>query len=183
MRRHELEHIIRAAAAITDESDFILIGSQAILGQHPEAPSELLLSNEVDIYPEQRPDLADLIDGAIGAGSLFSEQFGYHADGVGPETATLPKRWRERAILVQGQGTRGARGFCPEANDLAISKLSAGREKDRHWFIVAARRALLSKATIELRLGCLPLDAEGQAHLRHRLNTWWRLVTVDAPSP
>jgi hypothetical protein len=173
VRRHELEHILRAAAAITDENDFILVGSQAVLGQYPDAPKELLISNEVDIYPEHKPELADLIDGAIGAGSMFSEQFGYHADGVGPETAVLPRHWRSRAFVVTGPGTRGACGFCPEANDLAISKLAAGREKDSEWFRVAAARNLLSRKTILSRLGCVPLDQEHIDLLRQRLEYWW----------
>lgn len=51
MRRVDLEHVLRAASAITNERDFIVIGSQAILGQFPDAPDELLVSAEVDIYP------------------------------------------------------------------------------------------------------------------------------------
>ena len=44
MRREDLEHIIRAAAALTKENDFIIIGSQAILGQYPDAPQALRVS-------------------------------------------------------------------------------------------------------------------------------------------
>ena len=32
MRRSELEHLIRAAAAITDQYEIMVIGSQSILG-------------------------------------------------------------------------------------------------------------------------------------------------------
>src|SRR5436190_11983884 len=66
MRRKELEHIIRAAAAITDQYEIVVLGSQSILGAVPDAPEVLLLSMEADVYPLRRPDLADLIDGAIG---------------------------------------------------------------------------------------------------------------------
>jgi len=62
LKRVDLEHVLRAASAITNEREFIVIGSQAILGQFPDAPAELLVSDEVDIYPRHRPDLADLID-------------------------------------------------------------------------------------------------------------------------
>ena len=37
----------------------------------------------------QRPELAELIEGAIGEGSPFHDQFGYYAQGVGPETAII----------------------------------------------------------------------------------------------
>ena len=45
MRRADLEHIIRAAAEIADDSEIIVIGSQAILASFPDAPAELLLSD------------------------------------------------------------------------------------------------------------------------------------------
>jgi hypothetical protein len=51
MHRHALEHLLPAAAAITNERDFIVIGSQSVLGQFPEAPAALLASIEADLYP------------------------------------------------------------------------------------------------------------------------------------
>lgn len=85
MRRSDLEHIIRAAGAITDTKELIVLGSQAILGEYPNAPEELLISQDVDVYPRDDPGKADLIDGSIGELSPFHEQFGYYAHGVGPE--------------------------------------------------------------------------------------------------
>jgi len=58
MKRQELEHIIRAAAAITNEYQIVVIGSQSILGSTPNAPPPLLLSMETDVYPLNRPDRA-----------------------------------------------------------------------------------------------------------------------------
>ncbi len=89
MNRNQVEHILRAAAAITGEQFFVIVGSTAILAQFPNAPSAIVQSREVDIYPRDNPDLTELIEGCIGQGSMFEEQFGYHADGVGPETAVL----------------------------------------------------------------------------------------------
>jgi hypothetical protein len=51
MRRDELEHVIGAAANITGEDEFVVIGSQAILASYPDAPPELLISMEADVYP------------------------------------------------------------------------------------------------------------------------------------
>jgi hypothetical protein len=51
MRREELEHVIAAAANIVDEDDFVVVGSQAILGAYPDPPAELLYSMEADIFP------------------------------------------------------------------------------------------------------------------------------------
>ena len=61
MRRSELEHIIRAAAAITDQYEIMIVGSQSILGAVPNPPAELVESMEADVYPLRRPELADLI--------------------------------------------------------------------------------------------------------------------------
>ena len=51
MNRAQLEHVIRAAATIAGDSEIVVIGSQAILGQYPDAPAELLVSAGVDVYP------------------------------------------------------------------------------------------------------------------------------------
>lgn len=71
MQRLQLEHIIRAAAGITGAQEFIIIGSQAVLGQFPDAPAELLISIEADVFTLRDPSDAGLIDGSIGEGSPF----------------------------------------------------------------------------------------------------------------
>jgi len=72
-----LEHIIRAAGAIADTQDLVVNGSQAVLGQFPDAPEELLVSIEADVFPRGDPGRGDLIDGSIGEGSPFQREFGY----------------------------------------------------------------------------------------------------------
>ena len=62
MKRSELEHVIRAAGTIANDPEIVVIGSQAILGQFPDAPAALLVSAEADLFPMNRPELADLID-------------------------------------------------------------------------------------------------------------------------
>ncbi|MDZ7938202.1 MAG: hypothetical protein U5M53_07965 [Rhodoferax sp.] len=46
MRRIDLEHLIRACSEITQEYELVVIGSQAILGTHPNPPAELTVSAE-----------------------------------------------------------------------------------------------------------------------------------------
>jgi hypothetical protein len=55
MTRAALEHILRAAAAIANERDFVVVGSQAVLGQFPDAPAALLVSIEADVYLRDAP--------------------------------------------------------------------------------------------------------------------------------
>lgn len=47
MNRAQLEHVIRAAATIAGDDEIVVIGSQAILGQFPDAPAELVVSKDV----------------------------------------------------------------------------------------------------------------------------------------
>ena len=159
MRRSELEHLIRAAAAITDQYEIMIVGSQSILGAIPTPPDSLLESMEADIYPIHRPDLADLIDGSIGEGSPFHERFGYYAQGVGPETAILPTGWLSRVIQIQNRNTDLKVGLCLEPHDLAASKLAAGREKD--WLFVdeMLRHNIVSADTLNERIKTLPIPA------------------------
>ena len=152
MRREQLEHIIRAAADITKETEFIIIGSQAILGQYPNAPEPLLVSMEADLYPPERPELSDFIDGAIGRDTQFDDTFGYHADGVSPNTATLSAGWGDRLTPIQNANTNGATGWCIEVHDIAIAKYAAGREKDLRYTATLWEAALLDPDTLAERL-------------------------------
>lgn len=52
MKRSQLEHIIRAASSITGDREIVILGSQAILGQFPDAPEGLLRSVEADVFPK-----------------------------------------------------------------------------------------------------------------------------------
>ena len=63
---------------------------------------------EADLYPRNRPERADLIDGAIGEGSHFHQQFGYYAQGVGERTACAGDRRKSRRPPKR----RGATASC-----------------------------------------------------------------------
>ena len=152
MTRQELEHIIRAAADVTRQDNLIVIGSQAILGEHPNAPEALLVSMEADIYAPAAPELSDDIDGALGRDSLFDKTHGYHADGVSPSTASLPAGWNERLIPICNANTNGATGWCIETHDIAIAKYAAGRDKDLRYTSDLWENALLDPRTLEERL-------------------------------
>lgn len=152
MRRTELEHIIRAASAITNEYELVIIGSQSILGAVPNPPGSLVESMEADIYPLQSPELADLIDGAIGEASPFHERFGYYAQGVGPETAILPAGWQHRLVKLQNPNTDLKVGWCLDLHDLAISKLAAGRDKDWPFVTEMLNHQLVNTSELLQRL-------------------------------
>jgi hypothetical protein len=165
MNRAQLEHVIRAAATIADDDELIVIGSQSVLGQFPDAPAELRVSNEADVFPKNRPERWDLIDGSIGEGSPFHVTFGYYAQGVEEGTPVLPEGWKSRLVPVRGPGTRGATGWCLEVHDLVVSKLVAGREKDDVFVRAAVQHRLVDRSTLLERVEHAPVSAERRAEL------------------
>ena len=172
MKRHELEHLIRAAGAITGAEEIVVIGSQAILASHPGAPPMLLRSTEADFFTLRDPRDADLIDGSIGEGSPFHETFGYYAQGVAIDTAVLPDGWKSRLLEIRNANTRDVAGLCLEPHDLAVSKLAAGREKDREFLAEMCRHEMLDGELVRDRIALLPLPPPDQTALLER---WQRI--------
>ncbi|MDQ7958015.1 MAG: DUF6036 family nucleotidyltransferase [Pseudomonadota bacterium] len=176
MKREEAEHVLRAAAAIAQEQSFVVIGSQAVLFTLDDAPADLLVSRELDLYPALHPEKADLIDGAIGALSSFDDTFGYHADGVGPETAVMPADWMDRASLhYVGDLTV----ICPELHDLAVSKCVAGREKDADFIEVLLRHQLIQPDEVYGRIDLL----DPSKYPRDPIRAWFERCVIRALFP
>jgi hypothetical protein len=171
--REELEHAIRAACDIAQDDEIYILGSQAILGQFPEAPAELRQSAEVDVSPRRRVDRVDAIDGAIGELSTFHRAFGFYVHGLPIEAAKLPSGWKRRVVRVRDPvGTNGKTGLCLEAHDLAASKLAAFRDKDRSFVRVLLRDDLVKPNVLRTRIRSLPLSATQRA----RLDTWLEIT-------
>jgi hypothetical protein len=180
--REQLEHVIRACAQIADDNDIVIVGSQAVLGAHPEAPPTMLFSVEADVYPRNRPERADLIDGAIGEGSPFHATFEYYAHGVGPETAKAPRGWEERLVPLKNENTRGATGWCMEVHDLVLAKCVADRDKDWAFAAEAISHGLVSPEELRARTELLPLEAQHRQELALRLDALLTRSTEDAES-
>jgi len=149
MTKEQLQHLLRAAAGNTGEKVFIVIGSQAILATHPDAPRILKKSMEGDTYPRDAPEKADIIDGAIGEGSQFHAEFGYYAHGIGPDTACVPKGWEDRLVELPVDDGKGTIGLCLEKHDLAYSKLFAGREQDYDFILNLLKHRLINRGKID----------------------------------
>ncbi len=152
MNRLQLEHIIRSAGIIALSENVIIIGSQAILGEHPDAPSELLMSMEADVIIPKNQEAWNLIDGVLGEESAFHETHGYYADGVDETTAILSSNWKKRLVKVYNQNTNGIIGLCLESHDIASSKLYAGREKDIEFVSLMVSYNLIDKDNLLNRI-------------------------------
>jgi hypothetical protein len=174
--REELEHAIRAACDVADDEEVWVFGSQAILGQYPDAPESLRQSAEADIAPRNYPDRADLIDGVLGELSTFHETHGFYVHGVSLDTATLPDGWQNRTVRVPGRGAKHSVGYCVEGLDLAASKLVAFREKDHRFVRTLLVEGLIDSDQLIERVDHLPVENA----VRERLKRWIRTNRPEA---
>jgi hypothetical protein len=163
VRAHEFDHILGAAANVTGQEEFVVIGGQAILGSFDDPPQELLQSMEADLYPLANPADADKIDGALGDGSQFHVAFGYYAHGVGPETVKAPAGWEDRLVrreVPRRPGSdRPAVAWCLEVHDLVLSKCAAGRERDWDYAREALAGGIVQGEILHRRVKDLPLPS------------------------
>lgn len=108
MRRDQLEHILRAASTIAGDPD-------------------------VTFFDDYDNEKSDMVDMHIGEDSHFHATFGYYAQGVNVEVATLPAGWQDRLVTYTGKGANGAKAHCLEPHDLVVAKLVAHRMKDMEF--------------------------------------------------
>jgi hypothetical protein len=182
MERDQLEHVIRAASAITQETEFVIVGSQSILGAFPDAPESLLQSNELDIYPRVNWEkLSDLIDGSIGEGSPFNQTFGYYAQGVDPRTAVLPVGWEGRLTQVATPATGGGVGYCIDVHDLALSKYVADRPKDRAFNQELIRHGMVDLVKLKKGVDLLPVGDERKTQILSAIDRDEKAVAGASP--
>jgi len=177
MTREQLEHAIRAACEVTGDSEIWIFGSQAILGQFPNAPEALRTSIEVDVQPKNRPDKVDDVDGALGELSLFHQTHGFYVHGLPiKEAATLPDGWQLRVTPVYDEvTTNGNTGWCVETHDLAASKLVAYRQKDRDFVRLLLIESMIDSQILLDRISLLGIDKS----LRERLIQWVNITAAE----
>ena len=172
MTRDELEHAIRAVCEVAHDREVYVFGSQAILGQFPDAPAGLRQSAEADIAPVNAVDMIDVIDATLGELSSFHQAYGYYVHGVPITAAVLPSGWEKRAIAVRNENTNDRTGWCLEAHDLAASKLVAHREKDRDFVRILLAEGLINARKLRLRIDQLPRSDRIADERRATIQQW-----------
>src|SRR5258707_3883285 len=158
---------IRAAKEITGETEFVVIGSQALHGAFPNLVDKLVTSHECDIYIPNAPEKTELLN-SIGMLTPFAQTYGYYADPVDPDTAKLPKSWPRRKIAISSSNTNGAIYYCPSPEDLVFSKLAAGREKDFRFVQALMARNLIKLASVRRFIAAIE-DPTFQKLMENRL--------------
>ena len=175
MNREQLVHAIRAACEVSGDNELYIFGSQAILGQFPQADEKLTRSIEVDASPKNKPAAVDKIDGALGENSPFHQTHGFYVHGVSIETASLPEDWKERTNKVQDYTDENKIGWCVEAHDLAASKLIAYRPKDISFVRTLLVEELVSAETLEERIKIIQTEDV----LKEQALSWLARITEE----
>lgn len=167
------DDLVRAARAVAEHfkaDRVIIVGSQAILIDWPDAPEFLKNTPEIDLYPENNRaweaanpgmEASEEISALFGTMSRFEETFGFYLDGVDENTAQLPYDWMDRArtIEIDVYG-RPATIVCPAIEDIAVSKLLRFSEKDLGFVQGCVAEARLSVDMVLERLRVVaPSDA------------------------
>jgi len=169
MNRSQLEHIIRATGSIADDHEIIVLGSASVLSQFPDLDERFVFSIEADVFPKNKPELSDLVDGSIGELSPFHTAFGYYAHGVSQETANnLPAGWDTRLIPVNNMNTGGVTGWCVEIHDLIAGKYVSAREKDLQFIRLAMTAGMVKQDILMERVRALRLDRSEKEQISQR---------------
>jgi hypothetical protein len=172
LRRPDIDHILRAAAVISNHARFVVVGTGAVIITAPHIPAAMMMTAEIDLYADGIADpepISDLIDATIGHGSMFHRTFHYYGDGVSRGTAIMPIDWRTRATEY-GVPDGSVIAICPSADDIAVDKLCAWREKDQDWLRVAIQAGIANgKRVTALLRTSLPETAPEVNELERRL--------------
>lgn len=158
MKKHQLDHILRAAGNITGQKQFVIVGSQALHGKYPDLADEIVMSADADLFASRQPDATELLN-EIGVDSPFHVTYGFYADPIDEGAAVLPKGWKGRLVNLPAGDTGGVRGLCLEPHDLAISKYVAARDKDRIFTRELARRGLVDRRKLLALVEQTPISA------------------------
>jgi hypothetical protein len=168
VRREDLARLFAEAHKLIGETDYVVLGSLAVLGYAGEVPARMSASIDVDAYSKTDPARIFELAGALGQGSPFEAAHGYYLDPMAPSVATLPEGWERRLARI-ALGTDVIAWFL-EPNDAAVSKYARMEPRDREWIRPGLRAGVLSLATLDVRFSSTTfLDADESARARKAL--------------
>ena len=171
MNLKQLKEILASASALTNETEFYIIGSAAILVVF-ESPTNFFLSrsNEADLLTlSGDPTLADKISVMIGELSPFHDIHDVYADGCTFETPVFaPTGWRDRAIPVRYEDIDVTAHFM-ELHDLFLSKIGAGRPKDLEFCSALVKTRYINRDELVERIPMIPCTESERASVTARI--------------
>lgn len=91
--RPDIDHMLRAAGDLTGQSQFVLVGSAAVIAWAPDVPAVMAMTSEIDIFGtnDDPEEIAFELDSVLGQGSMFHDTHGYFVDGVAPTPPAFPR--------------------------------------------------------------------------------------------
>jgi hypothetical protein len=149
MTRDDLQRLFAEAKKLSGETEYVVIGSLAVLGYAGTVPPRMAMSVDVDAWCKSDPGRVFELGPALGQGSPFEEQYGYYLDPVSPRVATLPDGWEARLIRIELAPSLVA--WFLEPNDAAVSKYARLEPRDREWIRAGLTSAVLSLQILESR--------------------------------
>jgi len=165
MRKPQFEELLHAVAEASGETEFIVVGSQAMHAHTEAAPVEVLISKECDLWAKGKFEKLIVLKDSLGQRSPYFTEHGVYADPVEPGIVLLPAGWEQRLKPMQvGPVT----AWCLDVNDLVVSKLNAGRLKDYEFVNAVLRAGLANWEVIVQRIESFP-DLHQRAVLLARL--------------
>jgi hypothetical protein len=168
MRREDLRRLFARARELCGETDYVVMGSLAVLGHADEVPVRMAASIDVGAYTRHDPGRVFDLTPLLGQGSPFEAEHGYYLDPIAPGVATLPGGWPERLVRIQ-LGPDLAAWFL-EPNDAAVSKYARMEPRDREWIRPGLRAGVLSPAILDARFAVTSFaDALESARARQAL--------------
>ena len=155
---------------LTGVTDFVIVGSQAILGSFPDAAPALRTSQDIDLFAKQgvTAEMNKLLYARLGPESEFEQREGFYIEPMGEWTmmTSLPG-WEERLVRVEAPG--GAVGWCISPLDIAYNKAEAGREKDIAYLAELFRSGIVRPSEIKTAMEAARIAPEFAANVNARV--------------
>lgn len=161
MRREDLRRLFARARELCGETDYVVMGSLAVLGHAGEVPARMAASLDVDAYTRRDPARVLDLGTALGQGSPFEAEHGYYLDPISPSLPTLPGGWEARLVRIQ-LGPDVA-GWFLDPNDAAVSKYARMEPRDREWIRPGLRAGILGLAVLDARFAATGFVDAGEA--------------------
>jgi hypothetical protein len=149
MKRSDLRRLFARARELSGETDYVVLGSLAVLGYAGDVPEGMAVSIDVDAYGKHDPERIFELAAALGQGSAFEAQYGYYLDPISVEVATLPDGWDARLVRIELEPDLVA--WFLEPNDAAMSKYARMEPRDREWIRAGLEAGILSVPILETR--------------------------------
>jgi len=149
VKREDLARLFLAARDLCGHTDYVVLGSLAVLGHAGHVPARMAASIDVDAYCRKEPGRTFDLAKSLGQGSPFEARHGYYLDPISPRVATLPQGWEARLIRIELAA--GVVAWFVDPNDVAISKYARLEPRDREWIRPGLQEAILAVAILEAR--------------------------------